>query len=296
MVVAPGSHSPEDNLMKGAEALREWGFDVSYDQKLQNPQIFLSNTDAERWRTLKAALLNPKISAIWCLRGGYGANRLLPYLDQLKKPQNKKLLIGLSDVSSLHIYLNKKWNWPTLHASLLDRLALKKLSVQNETELQSCLFDPNYITEFKNLQPLNKAAGISKKTIKSSVTGGNLMVVTSSLGTPYQINAQGKILFFEEIAERAYRIDRCLQQMKQADVFKKARAVVFGDFTNCDEPDNSNYVDVTLRRFCEQLSIPAFKGIETGHGELQRPLFFNTETHLTCGPSPQMLVCSAFKK
>lgn len=292
-IIAPGSHSPIENLIKGVEVLRSWGFKVSYRDDLLDPKIFLANSDEKRFSALKEALTMPDVKAIWCLRGGYGAIRLLPHLEKIKTPRQMKLLIGLSDVSSLHALINKKWGWPSLHASLLDRLALRQLSETNEIELKNTLTDSQYKTIFTGLEPLNKA-GAASRHIKSNVVGGNLMVITSTLGTPSQIDCDGKILFLEEISERAYRVDRCLQQLRQAGVLNRAKAVVFGDFKNCDEPNKENYIRETLFAFFQKLNVPAFTGVESGHGDLQRPLFFNTETHLTCGKKPQMIVYSPF--
>jgi len=100
---------------------------------------------------------------------------------------------------------------------------------------------------------------------------------------------EGYSLDVEEIAERAYRIDRLLQQMKQAKIFDGVSAVVFGDFVNCQEADGKDYVQPTLENFFRDMKIPAFKGMQAGHGEIQRPVFFNTQTVLTCGSTAQML-------
>lgn len=295
-IIAPGSYSPEENLEKGAEVLRQWGFRVAYAPDLLDPKLsFLANSDEQRFNALKKALQSRESKAIWCLRGGYGAIRLLPYLQKMPKPANPKLLIGLSDVSSLHAVINQKWKLPTLHASLIDRLAQQKLSAENLQELRQVLQNPDYVCRFENLQPLNKA-GRKRKKIISQVVGGNLMVVTSTLGTPSQIQTRRKILFLEEISERAYRIDRCLQQMKQAGVFNAVDAVVFGDFTACHEPTGENNIWPTIESFFEKMNVPAFRGLESGHGEIQRPVFFNTEAHITCGDKPQMLIYSAFSK
>ena len=238
---------------------------------------------------------NPESKAVWCLRGGYGSIRLLPYIEKMAVPKSKKLLIGLSDISSLHAILNQKWNFPTLHGPLLDRLALNLLKPENIYELKQTLENPDYVATFENLVPINKAAR-KTRLIKAKIVGGNLMVLTSTIGTPSQLDTTNRILFLEELSERSYRIDRCLQQMKQAGLFKELKAVVFGDFTNCDEPNKENHVAKVFESFFRNLNIPAFKGIESGHGEIQRPVFFNTEAHLTCGEVPRMLVYSAFKE
>lgn len=294
-IIAPASYTPIENLEKGAMVLKSWGYQVTYDKDLLEPDIFLANTDKKRFKSFKKAMTNKKSKAIWCLRGGYGSIRLLPFIEKMKIPKNKKLLIGLSDISSLHVALNQKWNFPTLHASLLDRLGSGTLKPENIHELRQTLENSEYISKFENLRPINSAAK-KKKKIKSRVVGGNLMVVTSTLGTPSQLKSKNNIIFLEELSERAYRIDRCLQQMKQAGIFTNASAVVFGDFTNCDEPDKKNHVQAVLENFFKDMKIPAFTGIESGHGELQRPLFFNTETHLACGKKPQMIVYSPFRK
>lgn len=294
-IIAPGSHTVPENLEKGARLLKSWGYQVTYDKKLLQPDMFLSNTDEKRFKSFQKSMTNKKSKAVWCLRGGYGSIRLLPLIEKMKIPENKKILIGLSDISSLHAIINQKWNFPTLHASLVDRLALDLLKPENIYELRQVLENPEYVTEFNDLKPLNRAAK-SQKKIKSKIVGGNLMVVTSTLGTPSQLKTKNKILFLEELSERAYRIDRCLQQMHQAGLFSDVAAVVFGDFTNCDEPNKDNYVQAVLEKFFKDMNVPAFTGVESGHGELQRPIFFNTEAHLTCGKKPQMLVYSAFSK
>lgn len=293
-IIAPGSHTPPENLEKGAKVLRSWGYRVNFDENLLKPELFLSDTDENRFKSFSKAMNNPESKAVWCLRGGYGSIRLLPMIEKMPVPKIKKLLIGLSDISSLHAILNQKWNFPTLHGPLLDRLALNILNPENIHEVRQVLEDPGYVTVFENLVPINIAAR-KIKTIKARIVGGNMMVVTSTLGTSTQLKTADRILFLEELAERSYRIDRCLQQMKQAGFFKKVKAVVFGDFTNCDEPNKDNHVAQVLENFFSSLNVPAFKGIQSGHGEIQRPVFFNTEAHLACGEDPRMLVYSAFK-
>jgi muramoyltetrapeptide carboxypeptidase len=293
-IIAPGSHAPLSHLQKGAEILQSWGFKVIYSEDILKPHIFLSNSDKFRFESFKSAMTNKKSNAVWCLRGGYGSIRLLPEIEKMAVPKEKKLLIGLSDITSLQAVICQKWKFPTLHGALIDRLALEKLDEANISEIKSVLTSADFVMRFENLKPLNKAAR-SGKVIKAKVVGGNLMVVTSTLGTPSQLKTRGKIIFLEELCERSYRIDRCLQQMRQAGLFEQAAAVVFGDFTNCDEPNKDNYVEQVMMDFFREMKIPALSGVENGHGEKQRPLFFNTETHLTCEENGRMLVYSPFK-
>jgi muramoyltetrapeptide carboxypeptidase len=287
-IIAPGSSAPLENLIKGAEVLRSWGFQVQYDENILKPELYLAQSDKYRFKAFKKAMTNPKVKAVWCLRGGYGALRLLPAIEKMQIPKQKKILIGFSDVTSLHNIINQKWKWPSLHASLIDRIGTGQLTPENCAELQSSLMNENHELVFKNLIPLNKAA-LKNKKINSTVVGGTLLVVASSLGTPSQIKTKGQILFLEEIAERAYRVDRCLQQFLQAGLFKDVAAVVFGDFVNCQEADGKDLIPETLERFFKNLKIPAFKGLQSGHADIQRPLYFNTQTVLTCGKDAQMI-------
>lgn len=292
-VIAPGSATSEEFLHKGVRYLEGLGFRVRFAEDLIRPQLFLAQSDEYRFQSLKKAIFAKDSKAIWCLRGGYGSIRLLPRLSRLKKPATPKLFIGMSDVTSLHLYLNQKWNWPTLHAPLLDRIGKNLIVPDNLDELMKVLTTTQDL-EFTNLVPLNKSAQV-KKNIQGKIRGGNLVVVGSSLGTPYQIKSKDCILFFEEIGERAYRIDRLLQQLQQAQVFLQAKAVVFGDFTDCLEPDQKNLVPETLKQFFAKQKIPAFLGLQAGHDVIQRPIFFNTSARLTCGVQAKMLVYSGYE-
>ncbi len=293
-IIAPGSGAPIENLEAGAETLRRWGFKVHYHPELLKPELYLANSDEFRFENFKQSMTNRQSKVVWCLRGGYGAIRLLPQVEKMPVPKKKKLLIGFSDITSLHVIINQKWRWPSLHGSLIDRLANEKLNNNNLEELRSSLTKSDFSNTFSALVPLNSAAQKSK-TIQSSVVGGNLLVLVSTLGTPSQIKTKNKIIFLEEIGERGYRVDRSLQQMKQAGLFNEASAVVLGDFLTGAEPDGKNLVQETVVRFFKNLKIPAFSGVETGHGQIQRPLFLGTVAILTCGVQPQMVVYSQYE-
>ena len=125
------------------------------------------------------------------------------------------------------------------------------------------------------------------------MSGGNLTVVAGSLGTPWAISGKSKILFFEETGERAYRVDRHLQQMLWANSFKGIRAVVFGDFINAVEPKSKTHA--VLKRFAEQVSFPVLAGLPVGHGAKNRPIALNTKAVLTLGRTAKLNISSGCK-
>lgn len=286
-IIAPGSASDIEILKKACVIIESWGYKTRFQSDVLKPGLmYLANTDQYRFQDLKRALNAKDSKAIWCFRGGYGSLRLIPFLEKLKKPKTKKLFIGLSDITSLHLFLNQKWNWPTVHGPLIGSLGRGDLSEANIAEMKSVLEGSVDPIKFENLLPITD---LSKKVknISGSVIGGNLMVVTSSLGTKIQVNGKGRILFFEELSERAYRVDRCLRQMHQAGVFKNVKAVVFGDFFQCEEVDGKDYITPTLVNFFTEIKVPAFRGIQSGHAAIQRPVYFNTETKITASAIDQ---------
>lgn len=275
-VVAPGYPSSREEIEGARQFLLKWNLVPRIPKGLIKPHFLHANEDEARLEFLKAAIESEDSHVIWCLRGGYGSNRLLPGLAQLKKPKQGKLLIGISDISSLHTFVTQEWGWRTLHAPLLDRLGRHLLAPRYENELQRILVGRETEIEFKNLKPLNEAAK-SVRNIKSRVVGGNLTVLQSTLGTPWQLQAEGALLFIEDLGERGYRIDRMLEQFRQAGILNKCRGILLGDFLGGDEPKTGkNNFNLIWKRWAKELEIPLFKGMQAGHGRIQRPVPFNT--------------------
>lgn len=275
-VVAPGYPSQRHELEGARDFLLKWKLTPRIPEGLIKPHFLHANEDEERFAFLKSAIQSKDSNAIWCLRGGYGSNRLLPMLAKMKKPKEPKLLIGISDITSLHTFFIQEWGWSTLHAPLLDRLGRKLVAPKHEKELHRILFGQDLEVDFKKLKPLNHAA-MKVKTLKSKIVGGNLTVLQSTMGTPWQIRADHSLLFLEDLGERGYRIDRMLEQFRQAGVFKKCHGVILGDFIGGEEPSTGkNNFDLVFKRWAQDLDIPLFKGLEAGHAQVQRPVPFNT--------------------
>jgi muramoyltetrapeptide carboxypeptidase len=277
-VISPGSRAKEENVQKALSVLQSWGLRTELLDGQFGDHPYLANSDEVRWEHLKSSLLRSDCKAIWCTRGGYGANRLLPHLKKLKVPKKFKWVIGYSDVTSLHLFLNQKWKWPSLHAPLLETLADDKLQSQDLLALKNMLFGT--FTHFKiPLQGLNEASKL-KKDKTALLTGGNLTVVQSACGTFYQLKAKNKILFFEDIGERGYRIDRALVQLAHSGCLDQCAAILFGDFSLGNEPNGSNYVEQALREFAASTKIPCFSHLPVGHGSRNFPMPVGTKVTL----------------
>ncbi len=282
-VVAPGFRISEERLHGAVRFLHEIGLQARVPRDIFGEDIVCGQTDKIRLAHLKSAILAKDSRAIWCLRGGYGAIRLIDAVAKIKRPAQPKLFIGYSDAVTLHNFFNQFWKWPTLHGPLLDRLGQHTLPEDEVSELVNLIFGRNKGIIHKNLLPLNppaRARDVRARALTGTVYGGNLTVVQSFLGTRYAKIPQNAILFFEDVGERGYRVDRALVQLRQAGYFARTKAVVFGQFTESAERSGEDRVPGVLQRFAEEMKFPVFNNLQAGHGDKQRTVPFGTTARI----------------
>jgi muramoyltetrapeptide carboxypeptidase len=271
-VIAPASGtSPEK--MKQIRSLKMLPLKIP-ENLLSQDIPYHANTDEKRLQMLKSALLNDDENTIvWALRGGYGCVRLLDSLKALPIPTHKKTVIGFSDNTALLLFLSQEWGWPAIHGSVLTQL----LNVNHHPESFMRIADivshrvASQIIE--NIEPLNRNA--QKSLISGKLIGGNLTLIENSIGTHWQPQTAGKILFLEEIGEKGYRIDRALYHLFQAGLFSQVNAIILGEFlASTDE----SVLAFSLKRFAHEMAlqnIPVYKTNQFGHGNQNMPLMYN---------------------
>jgi muramoyltetrapeptide carboxypeptidase len=270
-LIAPASSLSKAELELSLNLANSLKLKLDIPKNLLTKHPFYANKLEIQLEHLCSALNDDEIDIIWCARGGWGSLRLLPHLAKIKKPKKNKLLIGYSDITFLHLFFNQVWNWPTLHANNFSGLP-QMTSPQIRHLLD--IIDNNKVTKSQKLTPLNQAAQNIKK-IDAKLIGGNLRIIQSSLATPWQVDARNKIIFFEDVAERGYSIDRMLVQLEIASVFKQVKAIIFGDFTLGIEKNNKDYTAFALKEFAQRTNVPVFKGLKVGHGKFNTPLLLN---------------------
>ena len=279
----------------GIKALRKLGLVPRVPKDIFAKSVLFSNSDEKRLHQLKRAVFAPDSNLIWCVRGGYGAIRLMSEIEKWKRPKHSKILLGYSDITTLHVHVNQKWKWPSLHGPLLDRLSRNHLTQAEQKELFGVLYGAQPEVTFKQLRPLNAAAR-RRRTLHAPVLGGNMTVLQSALGTPSALKPRHCILFFEDTGERPHRVDRMLTQFEQAGWFKHARAVLFGHFQLSDPKDKRNLWHDVIPRFTKAMKIPVLAGLPVGHDPAaQRTLPFNTPAELHLGPHPELIVDSGIR-
>jgi muramoyltetrapeptide carboxypeptidase len=292
-VVAPSSSVPNFNeaFIQIKSFLNELGLIARIPRDLlisKNDRVnhgvlpFYANNDQSRFNHLKEALYAEDSKAIWCIRGGSGAINLLPMLAKLEPSKHVKPIIGFSDITILHLFFAQVWNWPTIHGKVLTQFLGENWHEPSVNEIKNILFNKECVI-YKAITPLNEAAK-KEQIIESSMIGGNLCLVETSLSTICHPNTKDKIIFFEDRAERGYALDRTLEHLRQANFFSGAKAIIFGDFIEGDEKDGSNYINDAIEYFVSKMNdipILSFPGI--GHGQINHPLPMSTICNLNLG-------------
>ena len=281
-LVAPASPVTSAQIMESVRQVENMGFQARILTRPIKNFLFSAN-DKERFLYLKKALTHSDSEVVWCIRGGYGCQRLMPFLLKMTKPSKMKMLIGYSDVTVLQNFLNLKWGWPSLHFPVL--ADLQYASSATYKRFQNLVSGVLKKQTFRNLRLLNPSS-VKIKKIKTVLTGGNLTVVQSSIGTPWQFSFQNKILFLEDVGESAYRLDRALWQMQKAGVFKGVKALVLGTFTsakNISSPAKKmeeKQMKKVFELFAHHVSFPVLWGLPCGHGMKKESLSFMTPCEL----------------
>ena len=269
-IVAPASAVSSTDLKKSLQFLKKMNLKPRLRGSMRGFSLF-AQSESEAFENFRKALWAKDSSLIWSLRGGYGSARVLKYLDSLKKaPAVKKIFIGHSDVTVLHDWIHQKLHWPTLHFPVLREMLFTSLSSQKK--FIKLMSDFSQIT-FSNLKVLNKQ---KNKKIISQVTGGNITLIQSAIGTPWNFSRKG-ILFLEDVNEQPYRIHRALWQMTESGVFKKVRAVIFGRW---QKEYSKEVIQQVLKPFAKKVSFPVLMGLPCGHGRINDPLPLGTKAEL----------------
>jgi muramoyltetrapeptide carboxypeptidase len=231
---------------------------------------YLAGTDRDRAADLNAAFADNSIRAILAVRGGWGSARILPLLDWKSIRTNPKLLVGFSDITALHLAIQSRAGFPTIHGPN----AGSSWTRYSWTAFRELVFDgklPLYRNlpgdEDRLVQRQGRTRTIRSGKAQGKLLGGNLTVLAHLIGTPWLPSFEGAILFIEDVDEAEYRVDRMLTQLGQAGILRKVAGVVFGQCTNCRAEGGSSGFTLgdVLRQHLEPLGVPAYSGAMFGH-------------------------------
>lgn len=213
---------------------------------------------------LNEGFTDPSIDAIWCTRGGSTAWQILPYLDYARIAAHPKPLIGFSDITTLHIAIRQRCNFVTFHGPTANHIYDWKEDKFPWQSLQAAL-------QMGECLPIENPPGEAIETLRpgracGTLVGGNLSLVTATLGTPWQIDARNGILYLEDVGEDVYSLDKMLCQLKYAGVLERANGIVFGTFTSCPNEYREDYGPTELlREFFAKWLKPVIYNVRSAH-------------------------------
>jgi len=260
-IVAPASNIKPELLEAGCDGLRRAGYEPFYFDSIFDRDLYFAGSAERRAREVEEMFARDDIRAIVCARGGYGANYLLEAIDLQKIAAHPKIFVGYSDLTTLLTWFADKARLVTFHGPM----ATKDFAIADGVDLnswQNALGGKAgwEIGATSGAKPLvgGEAEGI--------LYGGCLSLLVAALGTPYDIQTAGTILFLEDLAAKPYQIDRMLMQLKLAGKLRDVRGIVFGEMIDCRQSADQDYtLEEVVLRVVGDLKTPVAFGLRSGH-------------------------------
>lgn len=272
-IIAPASAPPEPkNVDRAIAVLEKLGFNIKLAPNVHKRLGYLAGTDRERASDLMRMFSDRKVHAILCVRGGYGTARLLPLLDYKTIRANAKIFVGYSDITSLHCAFLTKANLMSFHGPMLNSdFALAGMPRFTQQSFLRTLMEPT--------APGSISQGYTRKTVKilrrgiarGPLMGGNLTLLCTTIGTPWQPSFRKRILFLEDLSEEPYRFERMLTYLLNCGLLQQVAGIAIGINAKCEDPKartakeyRQTLEDVMKDRLLP-LKIPLVIGLPFGH-------------------------------
>jgi muramoyltetrapeptide carboxypeptidase len=274
MIVPASMVFEADNVDRGRETLEALGFKVKVGAHAKARHGNLAGTDRERAADVNAFFADPEVKAVIAYSGGWGTPRLLPYLDYDLIRRNPKVLIGFSDITGLLLAVHRKTGLVTFHGPNADSryeaytLANFRRVLMSTEPIGTLAPPPKRPDDLIDRE--NRLIVLRDGTATGRLTGGNLSLIAATLGTPYEIETDGAILFLEDTHEELYRIDRMLTHLWLAGKLDKLAGFVWGRCTDCPVEGPALSMGELLReRFGH---VPSLANLSFGHIEKKMTL------------------------
>jgi muramoyltetrapeptide carboxypeptidase len=255
-LVAPSSPFKVEEFTLASQRLEEAGYVPAPAEHLMVRNGYLAGTEAQRVQDLIRAFSDDKISAVFCVRGGYGSGRLLPWLPFSTIESSPKIFLGYSDITFLHLAFQTQMNWITFHGP--NFIEANESADKLQEILSPLCGDHSFCWEFSDRQVIRHG------TASGKLYGGNLTCLVHLIGTPYFPDLKDSLLFIEECCEALYRLDRLLTHLRLADHMQHLGGLLLGRFHECGN-DSGNIVEMVSER-TESFHFPVVTDLPFGHG------------------------------
>ncbi|KLU58878.1 putative murein peptide carboxypeptidase [Peptococcaceae bacterium CEB3] len=281
-LVAPSGPIPEPEIVDSAVAkVQELGFNAKVGKSCRETYGYLAGSDDLRANDLNAMFADPVISGIICVRGGYGAPRILDKLDYRTIARNPKVFVGYSDITSLHVAFNKMCDLVTFHGPMVTTDMLTDFDDFSKDSFLKAITTSESLDMVAN-PPGEPIKCLTRGKASGPIVGGNLSLISALMGTPYEIDTKDKLLLLEDIDEYPYRVDRMLTQLRLAGKFAQCSGVIIGDWNHCvpEEGKPSLSLMDLFEGIIAPFGKPAIYNLKAGHCRPKMTVPFGVEAIL----------------
>lgn len=283
-MVAPASPSDPSKVEKAVKYLTAMGYRVKTGESVYSSRGYLAGTDELRAEDINRMFEDDNVKAIFCLRGGYGSQRILDMIDFELIKENPKIFMGFSDITALLNSIYQECGIITFHGPMGGDFA-GGLGKATKAAMKKALESTEPIGEVPNPE---MPGVVSEGRAKGALVGGNLTIVSASLGTTYEIDTRGKILLLEDVDEEPYSVDRMLNQLRLAGKLNDAAGIVLGDWGDSEpkEPEKSLSLEEVFEDMFKDIGKPVLKGYKIGHCKPNLTVPIGAEVYIdTCARS-----------
>lgn len=268
-LVTPSFPLEEEKKSRCIDFFETRGYQVKLGgcaKRLDNFHNYLAGDPKERAKDINEMFADPNVKAIFCIRGGYGSAHIMKYLDFELIKKNPKIFVGFSDITNLHTAFQKFCNLVTFHGPMVSSNMLEDYDDYTSSSLLQAL-NMGKMLEFKNPAERSGFQVIHKGRAEGIITGGNLSLLTRAVGSFFQADTKGKILFLEDIEESIPVLDMYITQMEYAGLFDQVKGILLGDFTDCnnDRYDSTYRIEEFLQDRFDRFDVPIMYRICSGH-------------------------------
>ncbi len=266
-IICPSSAIPSDKIEKVKSCVENMGYKTKLADNLDKVFAgYMAGDGDERAKWVNRMFADPEVDAIFCVRGGDGSSRLMPYLDYETIKANPKIFVGYSDVTNIHMALNQICGMVSFHGPMISSNMIDGLTDEESTSFFDTI---NAESDFDYQNP----NGYEIKKLKrgkaiGNLVGGNLSLLSASIGTPFEVESEDNILFIEEVCEPMSKIEKWIFHLRNAGKLDKCRGIVLGQFTKVENAEEPSYDEneVTLAAL-RDLDIPVVCNVQSGHGK-----------------------------
>ena len=276
-IVAPARSIRPQEIEQAIRLVERWGLWVVVGKNLYNTHHQFAGTDEERAFDLQQMMDDDNIKAILCARGGYGTVRTLQHLNFHHFSRHPKWIVGFSDITVLHNYINQQLHVKTLHAQMPINFPRDGMDNQSTDLLKQVLFGKPLSYSW---EPTRNLA--LEETFSGKLTGGNLSVIYSLSATPCDLQTKSKILFLEDVDEYLYHIDRMMMNLKLAGKLEGISALLLGGMTSMNDnttPFGKNACQIVCD-IMDDMNIPVIPDCPAGHSEMNLPLIMGSQVKI----------------